>query len=263
MNNGGGAAPTGCYKCGRPGHWSRDCPSDAKTSNPPNDNNNPTISSRPPINPTTRSSPLKPKQKPPRKTRPKLTPDLLLSDTTGIGYILRYFPQSFKCRGRGREVNDLQHLLCLYAEWHSRLLPYYDFSQFIQKVEQVGATKRVKVALRGLRERVTDGVDITKLQEPLVQQNLVDEDAPEGGLDMPVDFQENDLPNEDTNNTFHEDIWEKATQETSERAAVAVESDNAVMMSEEQKSRMEANKLKALERAAARKSRSLPAATSS
>ena len=33
----------------------------------------------------------------------------------------------------------------MYGDWHSRLLPYYSFDQFVHKVEQVAATKRVKV----------------------------------------------------------------------------------------------------------------------
>ncbi|KAL8034892.1 hypothetical protein ABFX02_12G060200 [Erythranthe guttata] len=266
----GGAAPTGCYKCGRPGHWSRDCP-----SNPNSESNN--NNADPPSNSDFSAKPplpnQKPKQKPPRRTRPKLTPDLLLSDS-GVGHILRYFPRAFKCRGRGHEVNDLRHLLRLYAEWHSHLLPYYNFDQFIHKVEQVGATKRVKICLRDLREKVANGIDHAKLQEPEAQQNSVDKQDSTGDVDMPSPFPENDLQNEDLN-SFQEDmpqsIWEKATQETSQPVQVeevvapnervdpsAAGVRNKIEMSEEQKERMEANRLKALERAAAR-SRSLRA----
>ena len=43
------------------------------------------------------------------------------------------------------QVSDLGNLIGLYSEWHSRLLPYYSFDQFVHKAEQVAATKRVKV----------------------------------------------------------------------------------------------------------------------
>ncbi|XP_047968905.1 TIMELESS-interacting protein [Salvia hispanica] len=269
--NSGGAAPTGCYKCGRPGHWSRDCPSDPNTSETTNNNDN----QRSNLDPSSKSAsrpplaPQKPKQKAPRKSRPKLTPDLLLSDA-GVGHILRYFPPALKCRGRGHEVDDLRHLLRMYADWHSRLLPYYNFEQFLDKVERVGSSKRVKVCLRDLRDKVSNGVDPTKLQEDQVQQDSVDEQDT-SVLDMPRDTQENNNMQTKDDNDFQEDmpqsIWEEATQEPSQPVVadtsraeevpnqtveVNPSNSNTYVMTEEQKARMEANRLRALERAAAR-----------
>ncbi|XP_073147802.1 uncharacterized protein [Henckelia pumila] len=268
---GGGAAPTGCYKCGRPGHWSRDCPSNPDSADPslPNSNPNPNSSLHRPRPPAAAQKP----QKAPR-TRPKLTPDLLLSDA-GIGHVLRHFPRAIKCRGRRHEVDDLGHLLGLYAEWHSRLLPYYSFDQFIHKVEQVGATKRVKVCLRNLRERVADGVDPAKLHESEVK-NPSNEQETQGDVDETTIFQENVLQNNNTNSfqDIPDDTWEKGTEEASLSLQVEdpkadvlanqrpdsshANSNPRQMISEEQRARIEAKKLKALERAAARGRSSRP-----
>ncbi|XP_024314626.1 uncharacterized protein LOC104583340 [Brachypodium distachyon] len=81
-----------------------------------------------------------------RATRPKLTPDLLLSDA-GLGFVLCYFPKAFKPRARpGHEVEDLGNLIKIYAEWQSHLIRYYSFQQFVRKVEKVGAGNRVRVS---------------------------------------------------------------------------------------------------------------------
>ncbi|KAB2623961.1 hypothetical protein D8674_015621 [Pyrus ussuriensis x Pyrus communis] len=282
-------AATGCYKCGRPGHWSRDCPSSAPTPNSipdPNSNPNPN-----PTNPNSSSYPFKSgtgtgiggkvKKVSVPKTRPKLTPELLLSDD-GLGYVLRHFPRAFKYRGRGHEVRDLGNLIGLYTQWHSRLLPYYSFDQFVHKVEQVAATRRVKMTLRELRERVASGGDPTKLREPPAEEGIPNDQQetlnPEGPSDHQGGSSSGNHDVDDMQEEMLHEIYEKATQEPSETfhgemvAASAsisaadsfqkeitnqVENNEAresteSQMTDEQKVRMEANRLKALEKAAAR-----------
>lgn len=277
---GGGSAPTGCYKCGRPGHWSRDCPSSSSAATNPSPG--PQIStpykshtSKPIAN---KSSTEKPK-KVPRK-RPKLTPEILLSDD-GLGYILRHFPSHFKFRGRGNEVADLGNLISLYAEWHSHLLPMYSFDQFIHKVEHVGSTKRVKMCVKELKERVANGGDPTKLREPPVEVSDINQEPEKASNSADpnhlrgVPFREGhdvDLPED-----MFREIYKKATEDVSQSSnsnmaaanATAILSEdpsleelpsqlpdsgaNSSSKSEitaEQKARMEANRLKALEKAA-------------
>ncbi|XP_057456688.1 uncharacterized protein LOC130747694 [Lotus japonicus] len=276
----GSGTATGCYKCGRPGHWSRDCPSSAPNSNPnPNPNTtttpNPLLPSSSSFKP--RSAVEKPKKLP--RQRPKLTPELLLSDD-GLGYVLRYFPQAFKYHGRGHEVRDLGNLLQLYSDWHSRLLPYFPFNQFIHKVEKVAATRRVKTCLRELRERVANGGDPTKLHEQYVAQDIPADEQAVGTEDGEPSHQERDVFAESENvNDIQEDmlndVYDKATEEPSQstlnvigasapsKSSVIEKTSNEVTnnvastsgkdeITEEQRARMEANRLKALERRAAR-----------
>ncbi|KAK0575133.1 hypothetical protein LWI29_034414 [Acer saccharum] len=285
MENTTNAAPTGCYKCGRPGHWSRDCPSSSASATA-------TATATAPSNPnfsynkttgTAAASNTLVKEKPKKvpRTRPKLTSDLLLSDD-GLGFVLRHFPRSFKYRGRGHEVKDLGNLIGLYSEWHSHLLPYYSFDQFIHKVEQVAASRHVKRCIKDLRERVASGGDPTKLHEaPVEQDGPTDEQAPTEAMDTegphdPSDQALNIHAADDSHEDLLHEIYEKATEEPSqalqshmvagsllsadgsrkispdEAPSNAGSSSNVVQISEEQKARMEANRLKALERAAAR-----------
>ncbi|KAL8139909.1 hypothetical protein V2J09_005930 [Rumex salicifolius] len=294
MSGAGAAAPTGCYKCGRPGHWSRDCPSSSSANSDPNPNpkssNFPNSSFSKPAGTFSQNSGAgksaeKPKKLP--KTRPKLTPELLLSDK-GLGYILRHFPRNFKFRGRGHEVSDLKNLLRMYSEWHSQLLPYYPFDQFVHKVEQVGAGKRVRLCLRELRERVGNGGDPSTWKDPTTQQeNPMDEDDPNNPEKSTQNPSSEAIDADDQQEAFLNEIFNQTVQEASEpRQSNAVENGKAsfddlvrdslnqeteaqvspersaenqtrtatkTQMSEEQKARMEANKQKALERAMARK----------
>lgn len=273
------AAPTGCYKCGKPGHWSRDCPSSAPNPNSAFNSSRPSSSSAY-ATAAAPSAPSKVAEKPkkaPRK-RPKLTPDLLLSED-GLGYVLRHFPRAFKYRGRGHEVSDLENLIGLYSEWHSHTLPYYSFEHFIHKVEQVAATRRVKMCLGELRERVAKGGDPTKWRESSI---VNDDDAnnekeakdPENLFDNQEDASLRDNGADDIEEVTLQEVHMEATEEPLQSLKSAshtigetlggvanqepnTSSSSETQLSEEQKARMEANRLKALERAAA-KARSLP-----
>ncbi|MBA0648611.1 hypothetical protein Goklo_016306, partial [Gossypium klotzschianum] len=225
--------------------------------------------------------PEKPKKVSKSRTRPKLTPELLLSDD-GIGYILRHFPRAFRYRGRSHEASDLGNLIELYREWHKQLLPYYSFDQFVHKVDKVASSKRVKNCIRDLRERVARGGDPTKLHESPDEFN------------GPSDGQGNKISNplfivvaghseeqthvhyevdhvDDIQDSMLNEIYQKVSEEPSHNIPTPMDSaevlaasgsrleqmpnneancSTEVHITEEQRARMEANKLKALERAA-------------
>ncbi|KAJ3691397.1 hypothetical protein LUZ61_020561 [Rhynchospora tenuis] len=308
------SAPTGCFKCGRPGHWSRDCPSSSSSSSAPS---NPNPSSTPnfskPKTPFSNSkfsaksssatksaaSGTDPASKKKPRARPNLTADLLLSDD-GLGYVLRHFPRGFKNHGRGHEVNDLGNLIGLYSEWHKRLIPYYSFDQFVHKVEQVGASKRVRRCIEELRQRVARGGDPTKLHEPPVeeptQEQEPDEEMENDPFPVPADPPHENTPaaNDpvpdqaelvDPPEDMLDEIYHNATEEpeivagqevtqpkstshgqNTEPSSMSEKANNdtmkrvAVELTEEQRARMAANRLMALERA---KARALAAQTSS
>lgn len=283
-DTGGGApaVPTGCYKCGRPGHWSRDCPSSNPNPNPnpSNEYPKPSSSSFPPsttfskgsFHPKASTAAPKPKKAP--RTRPKVTPELLLSHE-GLGYILRYFPRNFKYRGRGHEANDLRNLLRMYAEWHSQFLPYFPFDQFIHKVEEAGSSKRVKTCIAELKERVAKGGDPTKLKESMTENEIVYDKEDVFNSEEPTHPQEDLAFNENVAEDMQEDILNEIYNKTVEETYSTVQakddsadmppgdssmknidsegrSSNSVKVTEELKALMEAKRLKALERAAAR-----------
>ncbi|CAA7038535.1 unnamed protein product [Microthlaspi erraticum] len=261
------SAPTGCFKCGRPGHWSRDCPSSAPVAgNPASSTPTP---SQTPNNDSQRSSFAKsarnstapvPKSAKARAQRPKLTPEMLLSED-GLGYVLRYFPRSFKYRGRGKEASDLGNMIRLYSEWHSHLLPYYSFDQFVHKVHQVASTKRVKICINELRERVAKGVDPNKLYDKQEENDVPSNDPVNLEMDLPSDDEEN-IPSKsvdadaDTNADAFQDsmlneIFDNAmdSRDTSKLPSDEQITDTSIELTEEQRARMEANRLKAMERA--------------
>lgn len=153
------AKPTGCYKCGKPDHWSRDCPSQPATEAGAKATTAPASGWQGNTQGFKRKEPwsergTKPFAKPvkvpaPPRRMPKLTPDLLLG-ADGLGYVLEKVPRQVTIKGRGHEVEDLKSLLEAYLRWHQNLLPYYSYSQFVEKVEKLGSSKRVRV--RHLRQ---------------------------------------------------------------------------------------------------------------
>ncbi|KAH9624339.1 hypothetical protein KSS87_006704 [Heliosperma pusillum] len=163
----------------------------------------------------------------------------------------------------------------MYAEWHAQLIPYFPFDQFIHKVEEAGS-RRVKMCIAELKERVANGGDITKLKEPEHENEIPVDKEDVMTVDEPGNHQE-DLPfNSNVADEMHEDILNEIYNTTAEESSHSLKGDHASVadmppskqfdkspdggstragvdeVTEQQKALMEANRLKALERAAAR-----------
>ncbi|XP_037419684.1 primary amine oxidase-like [Triticum dicoccoides] len=188
-------------------------------------------------------------------------------------------------------VEDLGNLIKLYADWHSRLIPYYSFDQFVRKAEKVGASSRVRRCISELKERVARGGDPTLLHQPPVEE-VIPEGEPDGTTQEDpilgteslstdnhedvdpfamesddVDPMQEDLLNEIYEKTADEPVIRSGVESTEQPVAPkeaekhqdGEESGGSkpskVELTEEQKARMEANRLKALERAAAARAR--------
>ncbi|CAM6024519.1 unnamed protein product [Sphagnum balticum] len=272
--------PTGCYKCGGKGHWARDCtavPVAALSSQAPGSSSADLLEAS--LKPqdgrgethqrgsSTAAGSSGGKAAVPRQRHkvPKLTPDLLLS-REGLGYVLEKLPQQVTIKGRGHEVEDLKSLLEAYMRWHARLLPYYSYSQFVAKVEKLGANKRVRMCMKELRDQVSRGEELQVVDDANDQGGSMDfnEDAAEESAYRQEKPQDLHVESTKRKLIVGEGI-EDSQQEIQEQQCVHVEStklrltvgeegtkESEQEIQQQQRARMEANKLKALERARAR-----------
>ena len=153
----------GCYKCGKSGHWARDCTA------PLGDQLNRLHEAQPaassagpqPLH-SAENHPNAVREAPPvvaaatkRAPRPKMTLELLQKDG-GLNDVYYNFPSIFaqSYKGRGHEASDLRRLLEMYKRWQDRLFPHCEFDTFIAKVGELSHTSRLKHELQEKRANI-------------------------------------------------------------------------------------------------------------
>ncbi|KAK0162313.1 hypothetical protein PV327_008660 [Microctonus hyperodae] len=104
-----------------------------------------------------------------RKPIPKLN-TARLRGPKGVQTIEKYF-EGFKFNGKGHEKNDLDRVMKRLEHWAHRLFPKYQFNDFLEKVEALGAKRDLQTFLiKYRRDDLSDDLIITDADGDMVIQ---------------------------------------------------------------------------------------------
>lgn len=110
-----------------------------------------------------------------------------LKGPKGIHTIEQYFA-GFEYKGKGKEKEDLSRVMKRLEHWAHRLFPKYDFDDSLQRIEQLGVKRDLKVFVHKYRMDMMDNDFVRNVEDD--EDNALAEketDEPTNQVDDPFD----------------------------------------------------------------------------